>query len=305
MTDSKKEDIPLEEEKLVTEIKVKTKEDLIDISKDFGSKDLSVVMSNWLIKENIARSERYSKAKSTIRFYPSSIGKCQRQNVYQMLGYIGMTDNAENLLVLENGTSFHERMEKIFEEMGILIAPELSIKNEMLSISGRSDAIIWNPTLQEGAPDGPIITLKDTKENIVYQGPNNIVSIVEFKSIKDAAFHKLTKSKPKSEHMKQLQLYFRLTGIEHGYIYYENKNTQAIKIYEVFKDDDVIREVVLEIKETVAYAEKGELPERPFEPADIQCRFCNFRNICHPNSNPYNFSDIFADLESKDSSEKE
>lgn len=285
----------------------KTKDNFKYISKEFGSKDLSVVLSNWLIQENINRSERYSKAKSDIRFYPSSIGKCPRQNVYQMLGYIGMVDNAQNLLVLENGNSFHTRMEDIFDKMGIMIAPELSIKNKLLHVSGRSDAIIWKPTWTPDEPDGSIITLKDVDEHEVYKGPKNLISIVEFKSIKDATFHKLTKSKPKPEHMKQLQLYFHLTGIEHGYIYYENKNTQATKIYEILKDEELIREVIIEITDTIKYAEKGELPPKPYEPSDIQCRFCNFRNICHPNSNPYTFSDIFDNIKEKedDISERE
>lgn len=288
--------------KLFDSLNKKTGEDFINLEEKFGSPNLDVILSNYLLQENIKRSEKYSKTKDTIKFYPSSVGKCMRQNVYQMMGYIGIVDNPQNISVLENGNYFHLRMEKMFEEMGILIAPELSIRSAELNISGRSDAIIWNPKRNLEEPDGELITLISPDGKVIYDGPENYVSIVEFKSIKDSKFHKLTKKNPLPEHEKQLQLYFELTGITNGYIYYENKNSQAVRIYEVYKNQEIIDEVIKEIKETVGYAERGELPERPYNPSDIQCRFCNFRNICFPNSNPYTFEDIFKEVE--DSEEK-
>lgn len=280
--------------------KTKTDEDFINLKDKFDSSNLDVILSNYLLQENISRSEKYSKTKSEIRFYPSSVGKCMRQNVYQMLGYIGIVDNPQNLTVLENGNYFHLRMEKLFEQMGILIAPELSIRDAELNISGRSDAIIWNPKYESGDDPGEDIVLIGGDYKVAYEGKANLVSIVEFKSIKDSKFHKLSKKKPLPEHEKQLQLYFALTGINNGYIYYENKNSQATKIYEVYRNEEIIEEVIKEIKETIGYAERGELPERPFNASDIQCRFCNFRNICFPNTNPYSFSDIFKDIEEEE-----
>src|SRR5699024_5734093 len=123
-----------------------------------------------------------------LRFYPSSLSQSDRDIVLGMLGYIGSPQRGEGLMIMENGTSFHNRMEDIFEQMGIMIAPELSLKNEELCISGRSDAIIWNYLRQEDEPDGEIITLTSPTGEVLYHGPENYVLLVEFKSIAENGF---------------------------------------------------------------------------------------------------------------------
>lgn len=263
----------------------------------FRHRNLIEAVHEHLSQENHNRSIERNKGKTEIKFYPSSIGQCERKILYQMLKYPGAPKDGNDLLVLENGTYFHNRMEDIFKDMGILIAEELSLKDKDLAISGRSDAIIWDldiPADYEFDESIPHITLKDTKNKVVYKGHPDAIKIIEFKSINTTNFAKL-KRVGKPYHVKQLQLYFYLTGIKKGALYYEDKNNQEQKMFEITYDQKLVDEVLADIKRYVAMARAKTLPERPFAPTDIACRFCDYRETCHPNTNPFSYEDLFKE----------
>lgn len=279
-------------------VECKTEKDYLDPKKLFNEPSLSQMTFSYLSKENYNRSVLKSKErKEKLKFYPSSIGQSDRDIVLGMLGYIGAPQRGESLMVLENGTSFHNRMEAIFEDMGIMIAPELSLRDEELCISGRSDAIIWNFLRKEDDPDGEIITLRDLRGNEIYHGPENYILLVEFKSISENGFYGLRKSKPKDAHEQQLQLYFHLTGITKGIVYYENKNNQKVQEYIIEKDDAIIDGVTSRIKHLLDCARRREIPEPDYAPTDITARFSNYREMTYPNPNPFRFEDLFKSEE--------
>lgn len=250
----------------------------------------------YLTHENHKRSKQKSKEKKNkIKFYPSSIGKSDHDIVLEMLGYIGKPTVGQQLMIMENGTAFHNRMETIFEDMGIMIAPELSLKDEELHISGRSDAIIWNYLKEENTPPGETIKLISPNNKVIYEGPENYVLLVEFKSISENGFEKLRNSKPKDEHEDQLQLYFYLTGITKGIIYYENKNNQRVKEYIVERDEERIKSITKRIKKLIKMAENNEIPDAEYTPGDFEGRYSRFLDIAYPDFNPVSFMDLFTD----------
>lgn len=255
---------------------------------------LSKMTFSFLSQQNYNRSIKKSKErKLKLKFYPSSIGQSDRDIVLGMLGYVGAPQSGEGLMRMENGTSFHNRMEAIFEDMGIMIAPELSLQDEELCISGRSDAIIWNYLRKEDDPDGPVISLYDLSGNLIYEGPENYILLVEFKSIKDNQFHKLTQKSPKPEHEMQLQLYFYLTGISKGIVYYENKNTQKVKEYIIDRNEEKMEQVTSRIRRLLDMARRKEIPPVEYAPTDFAAQFSNYREMTFPNPNPFRFEDLF------------
>lgn len=273
-----------------------TPEDYQNPKELFNEPTLGAMVSKYLSDTNYKRSQEKSKERrENLRFYPSSLALTDRDIVLSMLGYIGTPQSGEGIMVMENGTAFHNRMEAMYEDMGIMIAPELSLKSQELCVSGRSDAIIWNFLREEDEPDGEIIELKNPAGEVIYKGPENYIMIVEFKSINDNQFHKLRKSKPKDAHEEQLQLYFHLTGITTGIVYYENKNTQRTKEYILHKDEEKIKEVTDRIKRLVECARNREIPEPEHAPTDIPALFSNFRDMTFPNSNPFRFEEIFEE----------
>lgn len=275
--------------------KVYSKKDYVNGTDLYGDVTLGGMVKTYLADVHAKRQD-LRESKEDIRYFPSSVGQCLRKTTYQMLHYHAEPKKGDNLSVLENGTAFHNRMENTFKDMGILIAPELSLKDKELCISGRSDAIVWNfiddPVENEDSIENRI-QLYTPQEELVYVGPKSRVLIIELKSIKDKKFHKLSKKKPLKEHEMQLQLYFYLTGIDKGIILYENKNSQETKEYIVEKDDKIIESVLKEIKYCVDLAKKHELAPRTLMPTDVQCRYCDYRDICWPEAKPFTFEDLF------------
>lgn len=288
---------------------VETKSSVQEIKEKYGDANLVEMVYAFLSQENQEGQIKRYESGRTGKFYPSSVGQCKRKIAYQMMGYPGKPINGKSLLVMENGTSFHNRMEDIFGRMNIMIAPELSLKHAELRISGRSDAIIWNFLKKEDEPAGDIIQLyrpkkdgsgKDLKDDngdtipeLVYEGPQNDVMIVEFKSIKSKGYNDyIPKTKPKKEHEMQLQLYFYLTGIRKGLVYYENKDNQEQKYYIVEYNQGIIDTIISDIRYIIECIDKGELPEREYQPTEISCRYCDYRDICHPDFNLVDYDKI-------------
>jgi CRISPR/Cas system-associated exonuclease Cas4 (RecB family) len=275
-----------------------------EIQEKYGDVNLVDMLHHYLIEEDQANQQKRYEQGRIGKFYPSSVGSCKRKIAYQMMGYPGKPKQGRMALILDNGTYFHERMEKYYADMGIMVAPELKLKDAELRISGRSDAIIYNFLKKtEGPVEGDkMITLykpiydekgNETGEELVYEGWASDVLIVEFKSAKDKSYEDYTpKTKPQKKHEMQLQLYFYLTGIRAGMVYYENKNTQDHKYYYVEYNQKIIDEIVSDIQFVIKHIDSGTLPEREFQPTSFDCRYCDFRDICHPVLNSYNLDDI-------------
>lgn len=280
------------------------REKIKEIQEKYGDVNLIDMVHQFLIEEDQKAQQRRYEQGRIGKFYPSSAGSCKRKIAYQMMGYPGKPKNGRSVLILDNGTYFHERMEDYFERMGIMIAPELKLEDEELRISGRSDAIIWNFMKKEEGPieGDEIITLKkpvydedgeEVGEEVVYQGWASDVLIVEFKSAKERSYEEYTpKTKPQRKHELQLQLYFYLTGIRAGLVYYENKNTQDQKYYYVEYNQEMVDEIIRDIKYVIQHIDAGTLPEREFQPTSFECRYCDFRDICHPIVNTYNINEL-------------
>jgi CRISPR/Cas system-associated exonuclease Cas4 (RecB family) len=233
-----------------------------------------------IINEKIVESNKAERANHKPgKFYPSSVGKCLRAIVYQMLGYEGREPDAKGLSIMDNGTYFHERMESNIRKTDIFVASELPLKNEQLNISGRLDLVIKN--FSPHTPDDKIVKLINHKSETVYEGPSNDVMIVELKSINEKGFTYLKgKGEPKEEHVQQIQLYMYMTGIHSGILLYENKNTQEMMDFYVEYNEEVVQEVVIKIMKAKQYKERTIIPPRDYAKSSMQCTYCDFKNVC-------------------------
>jgi CRISPR/Cas system-associated exonuclease Cas4 (RecB family) len=270
------------------------REEIEQIGKKYSvSTDLISMVHQFLTEENKENQAKRVAEGRIGKFYPSSVGRCRRQIAYQMLGYPGKDIPGQNLLIMDNGTYFHERMEHTFKRMGIMIAPELKLVDSDLRISGRSDAIVWNWLKKEPVENDLVITLRDTEDKVVYEGPQSDVLIVELKSIKNKNYEKLPKTVAKMEHRMQLNLYMYLTGIRQGVVYYENKDTQEQKYYYVEYNQEMVDKIISDIRYVIDHIDNNKLPERDYPPISFQCQWCDHKSICYPTTNNYNLDDIF------------
>ena len=231
-----------------------------------------------LVLANIAE-ERAARNKPVVRVYPSSIGKCTRSVVYKMLGYPVPLPEPIGLSRMENGDYFHSRMEERFAKMGILVAPELPILNEELNISGRTDAVIFNPNANESKYDD-VLTLRDREGKEVWTGVNKEIALVELKSINSKGFSRVLSKGPENGHPEQLLLYMYLTGIKQGLLLYENKNDQSL--HEIWIDYDEVKvQKIIDKINTINHCVKTEvLPDREGSRSSFVCGWCDFKDVC-------------------------
>lgn len=266
--------------------------EIMEISQRYGDVNLIDMVHKFMVEENQANQAQRVAEGRIGKFYPSSVGRCKREVAYQMLGYPGKSSSGQGLLIMDNGTYFHERMEATFKRMGIMIAPELKLVHDELRISGRSDAIVWNWLKKEPVENDVEIELFDLAGECVYQGPQSDTLIIELKSIKNKNYEKLPKTVAKMEHRMQLNLYMYLTGIRQGIVYYENKDTQEQKYYIVKYDQEMINKIIADIRYIIQCIDNDKLPEREDVPTSFMCMWCNYKDICHPVISTFNLDDF-------------
>lgn len=249
-------------------------------------KSIQQILSEYVEKIESEKEKRKTRANG--KFYPSSIGKCKRSIVYQMLGYPQQKKDLQTQMILDNGTYFHNRIQDTLRKTNIFIGDEIPLKNEELHISARLDAVVKN--IDPSIPlETKIALVKDNK--VIYSGYAQELEVLEFKSISAAGFERL--NAPKEEHKDQLTIYEGLSEIHRGRVFYENKNTQEMIEFSVpYNEERMETYIKPKIKFCIDHFERNELPAKEFEKHDFECIYCDYRENCWPSEHLYNIEDI-------------
>lgn len=203
-------------------------------------------------------------------FSPSTIGyghgTCPR---YWNIVFNGLEDfedtfDAMAMANMSMGTAVHEQIQQALEAAGLLVESELEIKIQDPPIRGYLDAIIdWQD------------------EKIV----------CEIKTTRQESFaFKQLNGKPSANHLIQLLIYLKATGLKRGFLLYVNKNDQSFVVIPVELDEtneEIIENVFAWLRETYKAYSDGILPKRPFRksretglPSNNICRNCPVQKNC-------------------------
>lgn len=111
---------------------------------------------------------------------------------------------------------------------------------------------------------------------------NGITYVVEIKSVNTYTFKKLN-SHPSGE--KQLQLYMHMTGIPHGFVLCEDKNTQDIKVfyheYDPIKGREYAERMHKVVKFKEIFEKQKKLPKKICPNPDCKkAKWCAYRDAC-------------------------
>jgi hypothetical protein len=195
------------------------------------------------------------------KLHPSTIGMCQRRIVFDMLMVPVAPHDSRLLKVFENGHSVHERYQKLFADMGILLEEEMRL--EKGDISGRTDALIKLYTFDNQSGKELLVELKSAAEK-------------SFKWMKE-------KNTPKVEHKAQLQFYMHLSGVHDGILFVENKDTQEIWEYPMYYDSDYGQELEQKAMWCIDLAKARMVPPIPpyYTPSAYKCSICSYNFYCH------------------------
>lgn len=208
-----------------------------------------------LDKSDIDRfdSDKDSRAERGIKhFRPSEAHNCPRALWYSRRGYVKSTPSISGLRRMSMGTLVHE-----FLDMRLKDHPQLHSTEELV---GSDD---MNPPIL-GSYDAIIINPEGEKE------------LVEFKSYAEPS-SKYKLYLPKADHVIQWNLYSYLTGVEKGFIFYLNKNSQQFKIYKQQRNLEVLNGVLNKFRDVEKYLEIDVI--YPYQP-DENHDWCDFKNQC-------------------------
>ena len=203
-------------------------------------------------------------------FSPSTIGyghgTCPR---YWNIVFNGVEDfedtfDAMAMANMSMGTAVHEQIQQALEAAGLLVESELEIKIQDPPIRGYLDAIInWQD-------EKIVCEIKPTRqESFVFKQLNG---------------------KPSANHLIQLLIYLKATGIQRGFLLYVNKNDQTFVVIPVELDETnekIIEDVFEWLRTTYKAYQDGVLPQRPFRksketglPSNNICRNCPVQKAC-------------------------
>lgn len=206
------------------------------------------------------RPDGFTQKKS---FAPSSIGygrgTCPR---YWHLALSGeeFTDlvDAMGVANMANGSAAHERIEKLFEDAGLLVSKEVEIKLSDPPIFGYADVLVrWNGEIVVGE-------IKTTRQEMF--------------------LHRQATMKPSVNHLLQILIYLKATGKRYGFLLYENKNDQTFLVIpvEMTPENAKILEDALDwLRKVYAnWKEDGGLPMAPWTKKNKACKECPVFKPC-------------------------
>lgn len=224
--------------------------------------------------ENLSSGDR-----NLMTWHPSTVGYCGRKTVMEALGFPHESKDGRAIRILDNGQDVHDRIQRYFRDMGILIADELAlqcdvedpeIRERCISIEcdGHTDAVL--------DVNGQFLAeLKSIGKGFAY------VAKVD-QATMDAAIPERIDilPSPLPDHIKQLTQYMWLTGIHHGILIYEEKLTQEWHELWVPYSETLGDKLAERARALQAYKKAGILPPREYEFKSFQCQWCSFRLAC-------------------------
>lgn len=235
---------------------------LIDLLKDESdiseapTTDLAVVGDLQVAIEEYLESTIKPRYKKSTGFAPSESNTCARFWWYKFTGVeFPVSHNARSERIFSVGNSMHERYQKYFDDMGVLVEAEMPLPQ------------------REGCP--PVSGFIDA---VIKWGDDDVV--VELKSIKHEGFlMRKTYKKPTEDHYRQIQWYMHYTGIEKGIVLYECKNTQEILVFKIRYDKEFCEKLVKKYDKLYKKA-IGDKPNRPYGRSSQKCQYCKLLTVC-------------------------
>lgn len=246
------------------------------------------ITDDWLIKAidewyRERGRERWDAVKHKLS--PSGAwSQCPREIQFKLLGYRSRVDGQAQRR-MDNGTKFHERQEEVFVEMGLAVLREERLETD--DVSGKPDIVISRTKLTtplNQAEDLYLLELKSVNSSGWKQLPKP-------SSLATANMAALSKVRPDAllqwfEYDNLLKNGVTSRGqklnldIGRGFIFFENKDSQAYQIYYVIRDEKLWETLRANSRAALEWNRKGELIGPPFPKTSPICRSCDVMDIC-------------------------
>jgi len=224
-------------------------------------------------------------------FHPSEFSDCVRKIIYLHMGETGNNKISDGLQkVFDNGHSMHARYADYLTGMGIaygvwkcknpLCNKEYG-RGELRGIPERKE-----PCAECGCGTYSYEEVTVYNEEFMFKGHvdgifklSDEFHVVDYKSMFSFQFKKL--SEPLQKHVIQISIYIWLLDLPSGFLLYECKDDQKIKMFEVTRNEKLITSIKERARRLMDILELGKLPKRPYpNKSDSHCRYCPFKKQC-------------------------
>jgi hypothetical protein len=252
-------------------------------------------------------------------YHPSDLGYCIRKSVMMKLGYDGEFYTLPRLQrIFENGHGTHARYQEHFSKMGIIMG-RWECSNCHFVLGKETKLGITRPSDCPNCHNPRTKTVTDNKGNIVF-GPyplfeykelpvisdnlcgvkghtdgvvniNGTLHVVDFKTCSQSGFTEVTsRNYPMEAHVFQINIYMYILGVDRGILLYENRNDLRMREFLLFKDNEIMAEVVKRIIMGEKAIKEGCIPDIPanLTPQSFSCCGypgcppCPFYHYCFP-----------------------
>ena len=223
-------------------------------------------------------------------FHPSEFYQCVRKLAYNYYG-LGKDRKIKPDLrrVFDNGDHMHLRYTGYFENLNILYGA-WECKNPLCKkIFGENEKLgIQKPVIKCdncGCDEYKYIEVTAGNDEYMISGHIDGIlklggeySVIDYKSMHANQFTSL--NEPMDKHIIQVEIYLWLLDLKTGFLLYENKDSQKIKLFEVVYNEDLIAKILKRLEAIRDIVKNNKLPKRPFEKDSSQCKVCDFNKIC-------------------------
>jgi hypothetical protein len=216
--------------------------------------------------------KKWREARSIEHHSPSSANACLRQQMLTHWGYKGeQVDDPYLASILSDGNWRHLRWHMIFKRMdraGLL---------KMVAVEKR---IVYHPWFLGGTPDDVLDV--PTKDGLVR-------IVVDIKGTNSDKFKWIQQNnRPIDGHEWQLHAYMVGLRLGRGVLWYESKNDQGYCEIPVFRDREIVRELIRRYRVLRQARQTGILPvhgcsmqsDGSVDPKDLMFRRCRQRLNC-------------------------
>lgn len=187
-------------------------------------------------------------------FRASAAQHCHRQQVFNILGAPKKEEIESKLSnIFATGNFLHLKWQMQGLTAGWLLDAEVPVDRPELNAGGTMDGVTWD------------------------------AGGFEFKSINSRGYAGVQIYGPKEIHLRQVDNYMFLGGLDHFSIVYENKDTGDWREFRVDRDDKRMEEAEKGFHELNGYLERKEMPRMLMDCEDgigTQFRNCPYRDIC-------------------------
>ena len=195
-------------------------------------------------------------------FSPSGATACRRAQVINKSFNLTRQETDPKLMrIFDDGFWRHIRWQILFNKMGILQSAETFVKLGTYDYGGSTDVVL----------------------NIPYEDGDRL-TILDIKGANASRWNEINRSnKPMFPHYVQVQIYMYINKIDHGILWYENKNTNEVCEIILTKDKEFQKSAKRRQRYMHRYIDYNAFPKEECSVGDDKDRQyvdCRFKSVC-------------------------